>query len=33
MIKDGKLTLEQIAQYTMLAIERVTELAAPKAAQ
>ena len=30
MIKDGKLSLEQIAQYTMLAIERVTELAAPK---
>lgn len=30
MIKDGKLSLEQIAQYSMLAIERVTELAAPK---
>ena len=30
MIKDGKLSLEQIAQYTMLAIERVKELAAPQ---
>jgi len=31
MIRDGKLSLEQIAQYSRLAIERVKELAAPKA--
>ena len=30
MIKDGKLTLEQIAQYSMLAIDRVKELATLK---
>ena len=31
MIRDGKLSLEQIAQYSRLAIDRVRELAAPKA--
>ena len=31
MIRDGKLSLEQIAQYSRLAIERVKELATPKA--
>ena len=30
MIRDGKLSLEQIAQYSRLAIDRVRELAAPK---
>ena len=31
LIRDGKLSLEQIAQYSRLAIDRVRELAAPKA--
>lgn len=33
MIQDGKLSLEEIARYSMLAIERVKELANPKVTQ
>ena len=33
MIKDGKLSLEKIAEYTSLALDKVRELAAPKVAQ
>ena len=33
MIKDGKLSMEQIAQYSRLAIDRVKELAIPRTAR
>ena len=33
MIADGKLSLEKIAQYSKLALDKVKELAAPKPAQ
>ena len=33
MIQDGKLSLEEIARYSMLALERVKELANPKVTQ
>ena len=33
MIKDGKLSLEQIAQYSRLALDKVKELASPQLAK
>ena len=33
MIKDGKLSVEKIAEYTSLALDKVKELASPKVAQ
>ena len=33
MIKDGKLSVEKIAEYTSLALDKVKELASPKVVQ